>query len=71
MVPNSPDGDNSDEKSALKKHVVGARAILHMFQFTKIMFVGYLMVIFEVQDKHLAKIQRTHQKKQSLPYLVS
>ena len=71
MVPNFPDGDNSDEKSPLNEHVVGARAILHMFQFTKIKFVGYLVVIFEAQDKHLTKIQRTHQKKQSLSYLVS
>jgi hypothetical protein len=60
-----------NQKSALNEHVVGARAILHLFKFTTITFVGYLTVIFEAQDKHLAKIQRTHQKKQSLSYLVS
>ena len=60
-----------NQKSAPNEHVVGARAILHLFKFTTITFVGYLVVIFEAQDKHLAKIQRTHQKKQSLSYLVS
>jgi hypothetical protein len=60
-----------NQKSALNEHVVGVQAILHLYKFTTITFLGYLVVIFEAQDEHLAKIQRTYQKKQSLSYLVS
>ena len=58
-----------NQESAPNEHVVSMWAILHLFKFTTIMFVGYLMVIFEAQDKHLVKIQGTHLKKQWLSYL--